>query len=442
MTIFRGYDIRGVYGQDLTEEVATKVGKAFGTFLRGGETVCVGYDARLSSKALFKAFSEGLKSTGCKVIALGLVPNPVLYYYAWKNKIFGCLITASHNPKQWNGFKLVEPDGTSAVENIRRVEDVYDTGKFLEKDGVLIEEKNALVNYEKFLQKKLGKLEGKVAIDFFGGAGTQAAGIFKDFGIELIGLHEKPDGNFYGYERPEPKGENLESLIKEVKKRKAAFGVAFDGDADRSVFVDDKGRELNGSIMSSIFLEYILGKKKGKVIITADCASEIKKIVENHGGKIVWFRVGHGFIEKKCVEEKALFAGEQSSHFWFNDFYPFSDGILSTLQLAKILAEKKKKLSKLVDGLKLHPTEKLYINAGNDENKVKIIEDFKREFPNALDVMDGIKIELNDVEWVLIRTSQTLPEVNICAEGRNKKRLKEIVQKYEKIVNQKLKELA
>ncbi|MCS7105749.1 MAG: hypothetical protein NZ942_00300, partial [Candidatus Aenigmarchaeota archaeon] len=265
--------------------------------------------------------------------------------------------------------------------------------------------------------------------------------LFKNFGIEVIGLHEKPDKDFYDFERPEPTSENLKLLIQKVKEKKALFGVAFDGDADRSVFVDDKGRKLNGSLVSAIFLRSFLKRKKGKVILTADCSSELKKIVEKMGSKLIWWRVGHGFIERKCVEENAIFGGEQSSHFYFNEFYPFSDGILATLLMVKILNESKKKLSYFVSKIKLNPTEKLYINAGNDETKIKVIEKIKSEFPNALNLMDGIKIELNKIEWVLIRASQTMPEINLCIEAKDEKRLKELVKKYSEFIEKKIREV-
>jgi phosphomannomutase/phosphoglucomutase len=441
MGIFRAYDIRGIYGKDLTDEVAFKIGKALGTFLKGKDKVCVGYDTRASSPTLFEKFASGLISTGCEVIKLGLVPNPVVYFFAWKNKIFGCIVTSSHNPKEWNGFKLVKPDGTSFLEEIKEIERIFDSEVFLEGKGKIVEYGNAVKDYERFLAKKIGKLKGKIVVEFFGGAGTVANSIFKNLGLEVVGLHDKPDENFYGFERPEPKSENLKLLKEAVKKEKALFGVAFDGDADRSIFVDDRGRELNGSIMSGIFIKDILKRKKGKIIVTADCASGLKKITEKLGGKLIWWRVGHGFIEKKCLEEKAIFAGEQSSHFYFSEFYPFSDGILATLFLTKILNKRKKKLSKIVDEIELNPVEKLYIDAKSDEKKLKVIEKIRREFPEALDLMDGIRIQLNETEWVLIRASQTLPEINLCIEAKNEKRLKELIEKYTKIIKEKISEV-
>lgn len=437
MNLFRAYDLRGVYPKEINEKVAKRVGKALGTFLGGRETVCVGFDTRLGSKRIFKSFCSGLTSTGCEVVSLGLLPSPVVYFYAWEKKIFGCVINASHNPKNWTGFKFIKPNGTSFLEEIEKFKEIFEDGKFLKGIGEFSEE-DALTTYLIFLKKNFGNVKGSIVVECFGGAGVKGVEILKEIGLDTVGLHDKPDKNFFGFERPEPKGKNLRVLVKAVKKNKSDFGVAFDGDADRSVFVDDRGRELDGSTLSAIFAQAILKKKKGKIVLTADCASELKKIVEKFGGKLIWWRVGHSFIEKKCLEERALFAGEQSSHFYFNEFYPFSDGILSTVYLAKILAEKGERLSKIVDKIKLHPIEKIYINAGSDARKTRVVEEFRKEFPEAIDIMDGIKIELNRTEWVLIRASQTLPEINICAEGRTKARLKAIVNKYKKLVEEKL----
>ena len=437
MGIFRAYDIRGIYKKDLTENVMLNLGKALGTFLGGNKNVSVGYDTRMSSKKLFDSFSRGLTSTGCNVISLGMVPNPMVYFYARKNKIFGVIITASHNPKEWNGLKMIKPTGVSFVKEIEEIEKIFKYGNFIKGKGKIYKA-DVIDPYKKFLKSKFGFIRKRVVVECFGTVGVVALPILKDLGLNIISLHDKPDGKFFGFERPEPKGQNLNLIKKTVKREKADFGAAFDGDADRAVFIDDKGRELNGSIMNAIFVEYILKKRKGKIIITPDCASEIEKIIENLGGKTTWGRVGHGFIERRLSYEKALFAGEQSSHFYFNQFYPFSDGILAILYLAKILSEKGEKLSKIVDKIKLHPIEKIYINVRTDENKIKIIEKLKEKYPDALDMMDGIKIKLNDIEWVLIRASQTNPEINLCIEAKDENRLKELISKYSKIIRKEI----
>lgn len=435
MSIFKAYDIRGVYGDDLNDGIMRDLGKALGTFLGGDKNVCVGYDTRKSSKKLFEAFSLGLTSTGCNVVSLGLVTNPMLYFYAWKNKMFGALITASHNPKQWNGLKLVRPNGVSFIDEIKKMEEIYDSDIFIKGNGK-ITAADAVKDYEEFLRKNIGINRKKVVVECFGAAGIMALPILKRLGLEVISLHDRPDGDFFGFERPEPKGENLDNLKKVVSREKADFGVAFDGDADRSVFIDDKGIETNVSSVIAVFAEYILKKKKGSILLTADCASEIETIVRNLGGKTIWWRVGHGFIEEKCLKEKALLGGEQSSHLYFNEFYPFSDGALATIYLAKILTESKKTFSEMTNKIKIHPIEKIYINVGNDENKLRIIEAIKKRYPKALDIMDGIKFKLNDIEWVLIRMSQTNPEINLCVEAKDEKRMKDLIVEYTKLIKQ------
>jgi phosphomannomutase/phosphoglucomutase len=438
MSIFRAYDIRGIYKKDITEAVMLKLGKALGTFLKGNKNIAVGYDTRISSKRLFDSLAKGLISTGCNVINLGMVPNPMVYFYAWKNKTFGVMITASHNPKEWNGLKIVRPRGVSFIKELEEIEKVYKYGKFLKGKGEITK---GIVKepYKKFLKRKLGFNRKKVVVECFGTVGVIALPILKELGLDVISLHDKPDGKFFGFERPEPKGHNLNILKKTVKREEVDFGAAFDGDADRAVFIDDKGRELNGSIMSAIFIEYILEKRRrGRIVITPDCASEIDKIIEDSGGRTVWGRVGHGFIERRILYEKALFAGEQSSHFYFNEFYPFSDGILAILYLAKLLSKKGEKLSKIVNRIKMYPIEKIYINVRTDDNKKKVMKKIKKKYHDAKKMMDGIKIQLNKTEWVLIRASQTLPEINLCVEAKTKTRLRDLIQKYSKIIRKEI----
>jgi phosphomannomutase / phosphoglucomutase len=435
MSIFEAYDIRGIYGKDLTENVMLNLGKAVGTFIRG-KRICVGYDTRLSSKKLFEALSKGLMSAGCEVISLGLVATPILYFYAWKNKIFGIMITASHNSKEWNGLKVVRPTGVSFVEETKRLKEIYSSGNFRDGKGRMIKTDSVKV-YENFLKTKMGINKKKVVVECFGGAGIMGLSVLKKLGLGVISLHDKPDGNFCGVEKPEPMGENLSLLKETVIKEKADYGVAYDGDADRAVFVDDKGNEPNVSSVISIFVKYILSKKKGgSILLSEDCASEIEMTAKRFGGKVTWWRIGHDFIEDESFKENDVFSAEQSSHLYFDEFYPFSDGILATVYMAKILSEEKKKLSEVVGKLKTHPIKKLYFKVGTDKNKWRIMGVFRSEYPKALDIADGIKIRLNTVEWVLIRVSQTSPEINLCIEAKGEKRMKELIEKYSKMIKE------
>jgi len=439
--IFRAYDIRGVYNKDLTGKIALNLGKALGSLLKGKGTICVGFDTRPSSPTLFENLISGLVSTGCKVISIGMVPNPVAYFFALKHKIFGCYVTASHNPVEWNGFKIFKPNGVSFTKEMKELERIFRSGKFIIGKGSIKKNKNATKEYTEFLENKFGRLNGKIVVDFLGGAGVRAAKIFKKIGLKVISLHDKPDASLYGFHRLEPWGDLLNLTKETVKKEKADFGIAFDADADRSVFVDSAGNFVDPSILNAIFIENLLKKRKrGKIIVTFDCASELENFVRELKSILLWSRIGHSFIEEKLVEEKAIFGGEQSSHFYFNIFYPFSDGILSTLYLIKILNKDKKSLEELASQFKFYSIAKLYIDAKTDEIKIKTVEKIRKKYPNSIDISDGFKIPLNEIEWVLIRSSQTLPEVNLCIEAKNKRRLRKLVKKYSGIIEEKIKE--
>ena len=380
---------------------------------------------------------RGLTSTGCDVFDIGFVPNPVNYFYAMRNKMYGAYVSASHSPVKYNGLKMIRPTGVSFIEENLSVKRIFVGRDFLHGRGKATRVDDSIAAYEDFLSEHFRGLEGlKVCVECMGGAGSAVTPrIFEKLGLKVEALHSKPDGRFCGFERPEPGGENLRELQRLVREARADFGVAFDGDADRSVFVDDKSRELDGSKMSSVFLSHILEKRKGTAVVTVDCASEIERLVNEKGGRIVWWRVGHGFVEEKCAEENAVFGGEQSSHFYsLVPQYPFSDGPLATIKVAEILRDTRKHLSQLVDQFPLHPIIKTYIDAGTDENKDRSMERLRRFLSGWEDVMDGIKIRLNDVEWVLVRTSKTLPEINLVIEALNEERIKELRENYTSII--------
>jgi len=435
--VFKAYDVRGIYGVDLTEDVMREVGLAMGSLLRGEAEVAVGRDARFSSPRMQRAVISGLTSAGCDVLDIGFVPNPVNYFYAMRNEMYGAYVSASHSPVEYNGLKMIRPTGVSFIEENQAAKQIFVEKDFVHGRGKATTVDDSIEDYEDFLVENFRGLGGlKVCVECMGGAGSAVTPrVFENLGLAIEALHSRPDGRFCGFERPEPKGENLKELQALVTKTRADCGVAFDGDADRSVFVDDGARELDGSRMTVVFLNHILEKKKGAAVVTVDCASEIEKLVREKGGRIVWWRVGHGFVEEKCAEENAVFGGEQSSHFYsLLPHYPFSDGPLATIKAAEILKETGKQLSELVDQFPLHPISKMYIDAGTDETKDKSMERLRKRLSGWEDVMDGIKIRLSDVEWVLVRTSKTLPEINLVIEAQNEERMKELKEKYTSII--------
>ncbi|MBR9678320.1 MAG: hypothetical protein GOU97_03465, partial [Nanoarchaeota archaeon] len=327
MTIFRAYDIRGVYPDDVNEEVFKKIGKALGTFIGGGR-VCVGRDARECSPSLYAALIEGLRETGCSVYGVGGVPNAVCFFYGYKNKMPGAFVTASHNPVGWGGVKFFDERGASFVEQNQEVKKVYDSQSFRQGKGGLTHVWNAVHLYESFWKNKLKPFSGeKVVIECFGGAGAFVTPqLFENLGLTVVPLNAEPDPNFCGHRRPEPKGENLNELKKRVVEENALFGAAFDGDADRTVFVDDKGREQHGGVMGSLFIKHILSAKPGgSAVVTLDVTSNMDAVAESVGAVLHRSRVGHGFITKAHLDKGSLFACEWSSHYWF-EYYPASEG--------------------------------------------------------------------------------------------------------------------
>ena len=335
----------------------------------------------------------------------------------------------SHNPPEYNGFKFIRSDGTSFIDEYIKLKEVALSGgpRKSECPGVVVEE-DVLESYIETVSKYL-KIENRVKIvaETFGGVvNLVLPKILETLNVEYEILHPEIRGDFYGI-RPEPKGENMLTLRRRVLEEKADFGVAFDGDADRSVFVDDTGRELTGSLAGIVFVKHLV-KKGDTVVLTYDTATALRKVAEDIGAKVIWSRVGHGFIEEKVRDYCAAIGIEQSSHFYFGFLYPFSDGILSTLLMASIVSQGVR-ISETLSEVPVKPMEKLYINAGSDQVKKRVVEEVRKIYPEAEKLEDGIKIYLED-EWVIIRESQTMPEINLVIEARNEKRLEKLKNEY------------
>jgi phosphomannomutase len=440
---FLAYDIRGVYGRTITGGFVEKVGKAIGSIFNGDGLLTVGYDVRYSSPSLEKRVNEGILSTGCDILSIGKVPGPVAYFCTMNSKSdAGVYITASHNPPEYNGIKFIRNNGTSFTHELITIKKLVNSNKYIKKTkGTIKNIDNSITLYNKYLEKKVKKMNNLViAIDsLHGSVGLLHHSFFLDFGISIEkAFNLQPLGDFGGAQ-PVPTPENLKKLISEVVKKNLDFGVSFDGDGDRAVFVDNKGRVLNGGIVSSLFIKDFLknSHKQESVIASIDLPSNIIKSVKKYNGNLIWSKVGHTYIEEKMIEEGAIFGGEQSSHYYFGEIYPFSDGILATLMLSAILSRENMKLSTLVDSLKINPTNKIYIkfNSHNKKNEVmsKIKDIFLKECTNV-DTTDGIKLYLNDIEWVLVRASNTMPAINLSIEAKNINNLKKIQNKYEEII--------
>ncbi len=431
--IFRAYDIRGVFGKDLTEEVAAKIGAAFATFLEG-RTVVVGRDVRLSGETLRDALVSGLVSR-CNVTDVGVVPTPLLYFALNRlQKDAGVMVTASHNPPQWNGFKAFRGQKGSIygkeMEKIKQITQDIDLKKLGEKRGKSVSYEGIIQEYQKFIQSKI-QLERKlkvVADTANGTCGLVAPLLFERLGCNILTLNQEPDGTFPAH-LPVPKEETLGELKKEVVRNKADFGVGYDGDGDRAVFIDEKGNLVPGDLTLLIFAKDVLKKHRGgKVVYELSCSMAVEEYVKKLGGIPLVERVGHTFIMDRMIEEKALLGGEKSSHFYFSEVYGMDDATFASLRMAEILSRSSEKLSEIVASLPKYPSvyEKNFECA--DNLKFVVIEKLRSKFKEyglkTLDI-DGVKLLEKD-GWVILRASNTEPVIRISAEARTEEKLREL----------------
>ncbi|MBI2145068.1 hypothetical protein HYU18_01975 [Candidatus Woesearchaeota archaeon] len=439
---FHAYDIRGLIDKELNNESVERIGKAFGTLIKG-KPVVVGRDIRYSSRQIMPAFIRGLVSAGCVVTDIGECASPVLFFNAFHLKQFGAMITASHNPAEYTGFKFVEPNGLSFLDQYTEMTSIYESGKFISGKGD-IRQADGYAPYRDFLRSVIHlnpKKRVRIAVEcLYASGAVLTPRLFEDLGLDVVPSHCEPKPDF-NRERPEPRGENLKEVGRLIVQHRADLGVGLDGDCDRSVLLDDLGREMNGSISSAIFIGKILPRQpqqRRNVVITVDCNSELKPLAGSFGGKLVWSDVGHSFIGKTVHENNAVYGGEMSSHMWFEE-YPFSDGFLCALKMAEILSNSDEKLSAMVDSVKFAPMMKEYVSCGTHEKKDKVIANLitnaKKKHPDGTTTRDGFKFFLNELEWVMLRKSNNLPEVCIVIEAKDDARLKQLHSEYREIVD-------
>lgn len=445
-SIFRAYDIRGVFSEQLTEEVAAILGVAIGDFLGKNRGVVVGRDVRLSGVALRNALVSGL-ACNCDVTDIGVVPTPLLCFATNRlKKDAGIMITASHNPPEWNGFKLFKQKGCIYGDEMARIKQIAKTVDLKElegKSGEIVTYEGILQEYMDFVLDKIEVEEGlRIVADTANGVcGLLVPSLFKQVKCDILTLNEKPDGRFPAH-LPEPKEETLVELKKEVIKTKADFGVGYDGDGDRVVFVDEKGKVIPGDLTLMIFAKDALQRSKGgKIIYELSCSMAVEEFVKQHGGIPIVERVGHTFIMDTMIAENALLGGEKSSHFYFSECNGVDDAVFASLRMAEILSKSGEKLSETVDFLPRYPS--IYEKNFKCPDKVKfaVIEKLKARFKNQdvnfLDI-DGVKL-LDEDGWVLIRASNTEPIIRVSAEARTNEKLSELYEFARKELKQALK---
>ncbi len=425
--IFREYDVRGVVGKDLTPEAVALLGKGYGTYAagRGVRTVALGRDVRLSSPAFRDAMVEGLLSTGLSVIDVGVCPTPLLYFaihhYGTDG---GVMITGSHNPPEFNGFKLCIGLGSIHGEMIQELRRLIEEGAFREGKGEL-SRRDVIPAYREYVHGNL-PIPKKLKVVVDGGNGTAGAvapALFREMGMEVVELFCEADGRFPNH-FPDPTiPENLGALVDKVRETGADVGVAYDGDSDRIGAVDELGNVIFGDYLLVLFAREILSRKPGAAIISEVKASQnLYDDIRRRGGRPVMWKAGHSLIKAKMKEEGAELAGEMSGHVFFGDRYlGFDDAIYASARLFEIMAKEGRPLSALLADLPpVVSTPEIRIDCP-DEVKFRVVEDVAAAVaPLAREVIDvdGIRA-LFDGGWGLVRASNTQPVLVLRFEGRD-----------------------
>lgn len=437
MSIFRAYDIRGVYPSEVNEKLAMDVGKAFATHTHYN-SVAVGCDVRLSSPMIKDALIRGLLSCGVTVYDIGLVTTPMLYFSRAFLECEGAImVTASHNPPCYNGFKMCKGKFSMSSEEIQLLSQLIGEGVFRKGAGKL-REVDVLLQYVDFLKANV-VINRKLKVVIDGGNGTAgpvAELIFRELGCEVISLYCQPDGNFPNHMPDPTDSDNIVDLKNKVVAYNADFGIAYDGDGDRAVFVDDRGDELYGDEALALLAREVLYRRRGaRVLFDVKSSKMLVDDIERHGGKPVIYRTGHTFIRKKMIDEMIPIAGEMSGHLYYHEI-GFDDGIFASLKMAEALAPKTHKmLSDLKATLpKYVSTPSIKIKC-DDKKKFKVVEQLKADFIRDYDVItvDGARVEFG-YGWGLVRASNTEPVLSLRFEAKTREQLDEI----KKIFSEKL----
>lgn len=413
--IFREYDIRGLVDKDLTPAVVETLGKGMGAYFRrqGKRQVAVGRDCRLSSPSYAQALMKGLRSVGCDGVDLGTIPTPLLYFAIYyKAMEAGVMITGSHNPPEYNGFKMMSGHDTLYGDTIQEVFRLIRTNEIIAaKEGtqsaydIVPEYMDYVVDNIK-LRKKL-----KIVIDAGNGTGGMVAvPIFKRLGCDVVELYCEMDGRFPNHHPDPTLPEAMRDLIKKVSETKADFGIAYDGDADRIGVVDDEGHLIWGDQLLIFFSRDILKTHPGAAIISEVKATKVLyDEIAKLGGKPIMWKTGHSLIKKKIKEEKAVLAGEMSGHIFFADrFFGFDDAIYSSARLAELMSRSDRKLSEMRAGLpKTYSTPEIRVYA-SEEVKFKIVAEVRNELAKKVPVIDidGVRA-IYPNGWGLVRASNT-----------------------------------
>lgn len=443
--IFREYDVRGVYEKDFDLSFAKELAQALVSFLakrgKNNPHVTVGYDARLSSPAIMKAVVDGFVSSGAQVKTLNLITTPMSYFSMFHlNADGGIMITGSHNPPDYNGFKISYGKSTLFGEDIQELGRLVQQKDFVTGQGSQ-QAYDIFPAYVERYTKEFAHLKNiPLVLDCGNGAaGCVARRLFESIGLKPQILFEEPDGRFPNH-HPDPTVEdNLDVLKETVLKNKAALGIGFDGDCDRIGVVDNEARFLLGDELMVIWARDILKKNPGaKIIGDVKCTDRLYADIAKNGGQPIMWKTGHSLVKNKIKEEKAPFGGELSGHIFFSDRnYGYDDALYAALRLIEVVSQSGKTLKELLDGLPpAFNTPEIRLDTTEEKKRTiveKLTDHFKHQSGVKLNFIDGVRVSYDD-GWALVRASNTQPVVVVRFESTSEQRLNEIKQSVMKVI--------
>ena len=416
--IFKAYDIRGVYPEDLNEEIAEKIGRAFVYFLKA-EKIVVGRDMRPHSKPIFEALSKGITEQGADVVDIGMCSTPMSYHANGFLKADGSImITASHNPGEWNGFKLCRENaipisGATGIQDIKKIVEDECWGESA-KVGTVSQFDIAPV-YGEFLRRHANlNRRLKVVVDYANAMGSFEIKNIEDM-FEIIPLYKELDGTFPNHEANPLKLDTLDALCAKVKEVGADFGAGFDGDADRCGFVDDKGEIIPMDLFTALIAQDILAKGPAAILYDLRSSKAVKECIEENGGTAIMSRVGHAFIKAQMRDYDAVFAGELSGHYYFKENFTCESQGLAFIMLANLICKTGEPVSRLVRPLRK------YFASGEINSKVPdvapILAELKEKYADGkMYELDGVSVEYPHW-WFNVRASNTEPLLRLIVEA-------------------------
>ena len=445
--LFGTNGIRGLANVELTPEFALKIAQAIGTFFEAGR-VAVGCDGRTSSPMLKSAVVSGLTSAGCKVYDAGMVPTPALQYAV---KAYGMdggvMITASHNPPEYNGIKVMASDGVELPRELEvEVERIFfeggfkpagwsSVGRVLRLPGVLEAYAEAVLRHVD--REAIGSAGFKVVLD--PGNGVSALiypSIVGRLGCRVVAINSNVDGRFPG-RPPEPRPENLTALSSTVRFEGADLGVAYDGDGDRAIFSDERGVVHWGDRSFALVEKHFLSENPGELVVTPVSSSKVvEDVASEYGGRVVWTRVGSVTVSRTMLKLGAKLGGEENGGVFYGPHQPVRDGAMTTALILEIMAEERRSLSELLNELPRYHQLKDKVPCP-EELKKPVLEEIRRRVSGArVETLDGVKVWFEDGSWILVRPSGTEPIYRLYAEASTEERVSELVEEFKQLVSE------